>query len=424
MIATLGCKPKEEVKSDLLDKLAERYVKLSLHMGKYDPDFIDAYYGPEEWIPDAEEITTSEVAHYYEEIKWEITEAFSILEEISLDELDSMERLRHNFIFKQLVATKTRLHTLMGKSLPFDAEALSLYDASPPKYTAEHFDSLVNLLNQYLPGEGDIVTRYDDFMKGLIIPTEKLDTVFKVAIMEAQKRTSEQLELPAEESFVLEYVTDKAWSGYNWYKGDYQSIIQLNTDLPINIGRAVDLACHEGYPGHHAYNVMLEKNLVNDRGWIEYSVYPLFSPQSLIAEGSANYGIQVVFPENERIKFEKEVLFPLAGLDTALAERYARVREIKSQLNYADNEAARHFINYVFSEEEALDWMMKYSLYSEERAKQRLQFIKKYRSYVINYNLGQDIIKDFVKANAIGSDEWTVFKEILSTPLTASLLSN
>src|SRR5436189_3264532 len=32
------------------------------------------------------------------------------------------------------------------------------------------------------------------------------------------------------------------------------------------------LAAHEGYPGHHVYNVLLEKNLLQDRGWIEFSV--------------------------------------------------------------------------------------------------------------------------------------------------------
>lgn len=408
-----------------MDKLAEKYVKLALHLGKYDPDFVDAYYGPKEWTPeDKESIDPDEVVHYYEEIKWELTEIYSILEAIDVDQLDSLERLRHNFILKQIVATKTRIQTLMGKSLPFDAESLSMYDAVPPKYSEEHFDSLISKLDEFLPGEGDIAGRYDTFMEQLVIPPEKLDTVFRVAIAEAKKRTSEHLELPEGESFVLEYVTDKPWSGYNWYQGDYKSIIQLNTDIPIKIGRAIDLACHEGYPGHHVYNVMLEKNLVNDNGWIEFSIYPLFSPQSLIAEGSANYGIKVAFPENERIQFEKEILFPLAGIDTSLAETYAKVRDIKVELNYADNEAARHYLNYVFNEDEAIDWLMKYSLYNEKRARQRLDFIKKYRSYVINYNLGKDIVAEYVEANSSSNDYWDAFMDILSTPLTASVLKN
>ena len=107
---------------------------------------------------------------------------------------------------------------------------------------------------------------------------------------------SQHVELPPDESFTVEYVTNKSWSGYNWYQGNFRSLIQVNTDLPIYIDRAIDLACHEGYPGHHVYNALLEKRLVRDRGWVESSVYALFSPQSLIAEGTANYGIEVTFP--------------------------------------------------------------------------------------------------------------------------------
>ena len=132
------------------------------------------------------------------------------------------------------------------------------------------------------------------------------------------------VDLPTEENFRVEYVTGKSWSGYNWYQGNFKSLIQVNTDLPIYIDRAIDLACHEGYPGHHVYNALLEKNLVKDRGWIEFTVYPLFSPQSLIAEGTANYGIEVAFPLQDRMRFEQDVLFPLAGLDRQESRRLLR----------------------------------------------------------------------------------------------------
>ena len=136
-------------------------------------------------------------------------------------------------------------------------------------------------------------------------------------------------------------MTNKSWSGYNWYQGDFRSLIQVNTDLPIYIDRAIDLACHEGYPGHHVYNALLEKHLVRDRGWVEFTVYPLFSPQSLIAEGTANYGIEVAFPGRERVEFERTVLFPAAGLDPARAAEYYEVQALVDQLAYAGNEAAR-----------------------------------------------------------------------------------
>ena len=114
--------------------------------------------------------------------------------------------------------------------------------------------------------------------------------------------------------FDLGFVTGKSWSGYNYYKGGYRSRIEVNTDLPIRISRAVDLGCHEGYPGHHVLNTLLEQHLAKGRGWIEYSVYPLYSPQSLLAEGSANYGIELAFPGREKLAYEVKALYPLAGL--------------------------------------------------------------------------------------------------------------
>ena len=32
-----------------MNTIAENYVKLVLNIGQYDADFVDAYYGPEEW---------------------------------------------------------------------------------------------------------------------------------------------------------------------------------------------------------------------------------------------------------------------------------------------------------------------------------------------------------------------------------------
>ena len=164
---------------------------------------------------------------------------------------------------------------------------------------------------------------------------------FRPPSRRAASGRSKHVTLPATERFTVEYVTNKSWSGYNWYQGDFRSLIQVNTDLPIYIDRAIDLACHEGYPGHHVYNALLEKHLVRDRGWVEFTVYPLFSPQSLIAEGTANYGIEVAFPGRERVEFERTVLFPAAGLDPSTAADYYEVQALVDQLAYAGNEAAR-----------------------------------------------------------------------------------
>ena len=207
---------------------------------------------------------------------------------------------------------------------------------------------------------------------------------------------------------------------YTWYQGGFSSLIEVNTDLPIFIDRAIDLACHEGYPGHHVYNMLLEKNLVKDRGWIEFTVYPLFSPQSLIAEGTANLGIEVAFPGRDRIDFERTVLFPAAGLDPARAAEDHEVQGLVDQLAYAGNEAARRYINKEIDAPQAAAWLEKYALMQHERAVQRVKFFDQYRSYVINYNLGKDMARQFIEARGGTPDKpikrWGEFEKLLSSP--------
>jgi hypothetical protein len=410
-----------------MNKIAENYVRLVLRVGELDNDFVDAYYGPDNLHPH-DIIKTAEDSSKI--LKLCDSQTDSLLDELDLLKnlkADNIETLRYRYLYKQLLSVKAKLFMLKGGSFSFDEESKALYDATAPTYTKEHFQSILDKLDKILPGQGSIAKRLDNYRKNFVIPKEKLNEVFDAAIIECKKRTLNYLNLPASENFTIEYVINKPWSGYNWYKGNYFSVIQVNTDLPIYIDRAIDLASHEGYPGHHVYNSLLEKELVNKKGWNEFTVYPLFSPQSLIAEGTANFGIKMIFPGNEKIKFEKNVLYPLAGLDTAKAEEYDEVLSLTDKLSFSGNEASRNYLDGKWSGKETLEWLEHISLMSPERAEQRLKFIQKYRSYVINYNLGEELVKTFIEKN--GGDEnhsrkrWELFKYLLTTPETPSGLT-
>jgi hypothetical protein len=405
-----------------MNSVAEAYVKLVLALGRHDADYVDAYYGPPEWKTQADSGKRP-----LPEIR---AEADSLLERLARipeatpaaipEGSDELEHLRHRYLVKQLSSLRARTEILSGKKLTFDEESRALYDAVAPTYGEEHFRALAAELSQLLPGSGSLGERYEAFRRDFVVPRDKLDAVFGAAIEAGRALTKAHVPLPAQESFRVEYVTGKTWSGYNWYQGGFHSLIQVNTDLPIYIDRAVDLACHEGYPGHHVYNLLLEKNLVRDRGWIEFTVYPLFSPQSLIAEGSANFGIEVAFPGAERTRFERTVLFPKAGLDPALADRYARVRALSESLAYAGNEAARRYLNGQIDAKGAADWLEQYGLMARPRAEQRVRFIDQYRSYVINYNLGKDLVRKYIESRG-GTEQrpekrWAEFIRLLSSP--------
>ena len=416
MLVLMGGLPsaqsQQQPRGSSMDTIAEDYVKLVLAVGQHDADYVDAYYGPPEWKKAAEG-TKVPLDTLLSRAK-ELGSAVGRLAKPS----GEMEQLRQRYLERQLAAVSARLRMLKGERLTFDEESKALYDAVAPTHPESHYQKILDQLEKRFPGDGPLVERYDAFRRDFVIPREKLDAVFKTAIEACRERTAKHLSLPAGESFTVEYVTNKSWSGYNWYQGGFRSLIQVNTDLPVYIDRAIDLACHEGYPGHHVYNALLEKNLVKDRGWVEFTVYPLFSPQSLIAEGTANYGIAVAFPGEERIKFERDVLFPAAGLDASKAASYYEIQALVDQLAYAGNEAARRYINGEIDAKAAAAWLEKYALMPRARAEQRVRFFDQYRSYVINYNLGKDMVRDFIEKRAAGdaNKRWKEFENLLSSP--------
>jgi len=395
--------------------VAESYIKLVLAVGKHDADYVDAYYGPDEWKTEA-----NSAAGPLSDIERRAQELMAEVEDVS-----TLDPRRKTYLLGQLRALVTRVQMLRGTRFSFDEEARALYDVTPAVNTEQHFQDIVSRLDGALPGHRTVPERYLSYRNQFVIPPARIDVVFQAAIAAGRERTRRHIPLPPNESFVVEYVTDKPWSGYNWYQGGYRSVIQVNTSLPIYIDRAVDLACHEGYPGHHVYNALLERTLVRERRWLEFTVYPLFSPQSLIAEGAANYGIELALPDAERNAFERDVLFPLAGLPPSSVEEYYAIQTLVRELSYAGNEAARRYLDGEIDAAAAIEWLERYALMAPTVARQRIRFFDRYRSYVINYNLGQDLVRAYVEREA-GPDadrRWAVFSELLSSPVLPSSLS-
>ena len=380
--------------------------------------------GPADWRTEAErrKISLAEISQEADRLIGQIPRPATVAG-------DALVVLREEYLRRQLEAVRARVRMLKGTRLSFDEESQALYDAVAPTYPESYFQAIIDQLEWLLPGRGALIDRYDAFRQDFVIALSKISDVFDLAIAECRSRTIAHIELPPGESFKVEYVTNKSWSGYNWYQGNYHSLIQVNTDLPIYIDRAIDLACHEGYPGHHVYNALLEKNLVRDRGWQEFTVYALFSPQSLIAEGTANYGIEVAFPGSDRIEFERRALFPKTGLDPVGAADYYQVQALVDRLAYAGNEAARRYLNGEIDRAAAATWLTRYAIMSPARAAQRTRFIDQYRSYVINYNLGKDLVKQYIESRGGAPDRaeqrWQEFEALLSSPrLPSSLTAN
>jgi hypothetical protein len=399
-----------------LDRAALDYLRLTLAMGELEPGYVDAYYGPPELARDAKAKPVTLV-----EAGQNIAALTDRVGQVDENQLSPLQKRRRAFLLAQLKAAETRHKMLSGQKLSFREESLGLFGATPDLKPLSAYDPLLAEIDRLVPGKGALSDRVDAFQNRFTIPKDRLKPVFDAAISECKKRTSKFIKLPRNETFSLEFVTGKSWSGYNYYQGNFNSLIQINTDLPIRISRAVDLGCHEGYPGHHAYNVLLEEKLARGLGWREFTVYPLYSPQSLIAEGTANYGIELAFPGPERLAYETKVLYPLAGLAPSGAAAYSQLTDALTKLAGARFSIAQAYLDGEISKEAAITATQKYQLVSRKRAEQSIAFTDQYRSYVINYGLGLDMARAYVEVGTPNRKEkWRRMERLLSEPTLPS----
>lgn len=409
-IAACASAPDTAGSTDGLDAIARDYVALTLEIGEREPGYVDAYYGPAEW-----QAAAKAAPRDLPQLAEGAAALGARLEAVDADALNAEERQRRAYLAAHVDAASARLRMLSGEKMGFADEAEALFGIRPDLKPLAEYDAVLARIDALVPGEGPLLDRVTAFRQAFVIPKDRLDVVMRAAIAECRARTAKHIRLPDNESFTLAFVGDKPWSGYNYYQGGAASKIEINADFPIHTERAIDLGCHEGYPGHHVYNALLEQTFVREKGWVEMSVYPLFSPMSLIAEGSANYGIDLAFPGEEAIAYERDVLMPLAGLAPADVAKKAELLSLTRQLARAEYTIADDYLAGRVGREETIARLSKYSLTAPDKAAQRLRFIDTYRSYVINYGLGRDLVQAWVERQ--GPDHWASMRRLLSSQI-------
>jgi hypothetical protein len=399
---------------DSMDLIARDYLALSLEIGTHEDGYIDAYYGPPDIKAAAKKAPRDRPA---------LRAAVAAMEKrvrAQADRADAREVRRAAFLSAQLLAADTRLQMMDGKRFAFADEAERLFGVRPVLKPLSAYDAGLARIAELIPGNGPLAVRVDAYLDRYTIPKDKLQPVFEASIAACRAATAKWFPLPSGENFRLEFVTGKSWSGYNYYQGNFQSLIQINTDFPIRLSRAVDLGCHEGYPGHHAHNMLLESKLARQLGWQEYSVYPLYSPQSLIAEGTSNHGIDLAFPGGAKAAFERDTLVQLAGIPMP-EPKYWQVLDAIKAVSGARLTIAKMYLDGEIERARAVELTQQYLLMSPARADQSVRFTENYRSYVINYGLGQEMVAaDIAREGGDPAKAWARFFALISEPTLPS----
>ena len=116
-IGNSGKAPSYDLNSRL-NRIAESYVKLVLAVGQHDSLYVDAYYGPKEWLTEA-----STEQKPIAVIRTSALLLSAELDSVNVDGEEEILKLRHQYLKKQISSLIARVEVLGGKKLTFDEEA-------------------------------------------------------------------------------------------------------------------------------------------------------------------------------------------------------------------------------------------------------------------------------------------------------------
>jgi hypothetical protein len=288
----------------------ERYLELGLRLGRHAEDLVDSYYGPAELRSRVESEEPREPATLAED-------AAVLAAELEDDP----------WLAAQVAALGATARKLAGERLDYGEEGRLVYGIEPRWHDEEPFRRAAVLLEEALPGGGDVRERYARWFEETAIPAGLVEQAVLDAAAELRRLTREMIGLPVGEEFEFELVTGERWLGYAHYLGGLRTKIQVNTDLPLPAADLVPLTSHEIYGGHHTHRVWQEVELVRGQGQVERTLDLLWSPEAVISEGVAMTGPELIAGDGQQLA--AEVLGRLGfTFDAELASRVEQARDL------------------------------------------------------------------------------------------------
>jgi hypothetical protein len=382
------------------DPFGRNYLRLALEIEKHVPGYVDAYIGPAELKAEVEAAEPKTPAALLDDLAW-------LHAHLPADNPN-----RRTYLQAFLRSMECTLRRLAGEESNYLDEANRLYDIELHLTDESRFTAAHNELDTYLSGTGSIAERMEAFRQRYQVDNDVALPLIELARAETRHRTLAFTELVEGETLELSLVSDQPWSAYNWYKGNYHSLIEFNTDIPINAYGLLGTFAHEGYPGHHTEQILKDKLLYQEKGYLEEAVRLLSSPGAVIAEAIATTALEIIFPNHSDEAWNDEVMFPAAGLTAEPIEQRIRIMQADHQLRYVYDNAAILFHTGRLNEEQTVDYFRTYTLSNDLRARRNFRFINDplFPSYTHTYTWGYDLIAQATN----GRDKTPLFRHLLT----------
>jgi hypothetical protein len=404
-LVPLACRRAQSLST--VDDCVHEYLRLVVSLGERDPDSLDFYFGPESLVSE-ERRNPPKLGELH-------LRTLSLRERVcGLHPVSAVDAERAAFLLAQLDALALRSQQLAGVNLPFDAESYTFFGViAPVDQASSRRNAIRNELAGLLQHNDNLAHVYTTYDAKFVVRRDKVPALMDEALRQCRAKTLQHIALPASEHVDVSYVFHKPWSAFSRYRGHAHTLIQVNMDYPLTVDRVLDLACHEGYPGHHVFNTLRDQALVQAGHRDEWLAQPTFSPQSFVSEAAASYAPTLAFQAAERLQIERDVLFPLAGLNPRDAEHYLHVQQLVNELHTAQPGIARDYLDGRLEFVRAADALERETLM--EHSETLLMYLNEYRTYMLAYTLGNDQIRTYITQGAPdNSTQWERYKQLMS----------
>jgi hypothetical protein len=391
--------------------LVREYLLLGLRFDRLIAGFVDAYTGDPALRRQADNEPRPEpaaLARRAAQLRAELPAA-------------GLPEPRARFLEAHLTALECSGRVLAGQQVGFVTEVAAYFDVviepgDPEVYRQAHAE-----IDRLLPGADPLADRLIAYRARDEIAPERLEGAVQALSSALRDRVRASFELPAEETVQYEVVTDKPWSGFNYYLGDFRSRVAINSDLGHRMATLPHLVAHEAYPGHHTEHCRKEAGLVRTEHHAEQTIFLVNTPQCLMAEGLADLGLWAAVGPGWG-PWAAEILGDLGlRMDGELAER---LEAAAMGLLGVRQDAALMLHDQRVDPEDVLSYLQRWLLIPEARARQMLRFLADplWRAYTTTYVEGYRLLRTWLEARPLAQPLSSRYLRLLDEPLIPSVV--
>ena len=398
--------------------LIREYLLLGLRFDRVEPGYVDAFTGD----PALRRTVAEEPAPDPADLVRQAERLLAALPDVPRrSAFGGFDQPRADYLAAHLRALACAGRKFAGQDVGFVDEVRDYFDVDIAKGDVDAYRQAHTRLDEVLGGTGPLAERMIAHRAAEEIPPNRLAECIDAFSSTLRDRVRAEYPLPDTETVEYQVVTDKPWSGFNYYLGEFRSTVAVNADLKQLMSNLPRLVAHESYPGHHTEHCRKEAGLVKRQGQAEQTIFLVNTPQCLMAEGLADLALYAAIGPGWG-RWAAEIYADL-GLRFD-GERAEAVSEASAALADVRQDAALMLHDEHRDVDEVTAFLRRWLLVTDERARQMLRFLSSplWRAYTSTYVEGYRLLRRWLDDRPAGTGLTERFGRLLDEPLIPSSL--